>query len=82
MRRWTLITINAGKVWIPSLRNSLKPASAWTGSTISWNEALREYDLTPEEMAAVTRGNVHKIESLAGKLDDRLRKCLIAKLQQ
>ena len=36
-------------------------------------KVLREYDLTPEERAALIRGDVEKIESWVGKLDMRLR---------
>jgi formate dehydrogenase alpha subunit len=45
-------------------------------------EALKEYDLTPEEKAAIASGDIRKIESWVGKLDERLRKWLIARLQQ
>jgi formate dehydrogenase alpha subunit len=46
-------------------------------------EALREYDLTPEEKAAILSGDIRKIESWVGKkLDERLKKWLIARLQQ
>ena len=37
------------------------------------HKVLREYDLTPEERAALVRGDVEKIESWVGKLDMRLR---------
>jgi len=46
------------------------------------SEALKEYDLTPEEKAAIASGDIRKIESWVGKLDDRLRNWLIARLQQ
>ena len=45
-------------------------------------EALKEYDLTPDEKAAIASGDIRKIESWVGKLDERLRKWLIARLQQ
>lgn len=45
-------------------------------------EALKEYDLTAEEKAAIVSGDIRKIESWVGKLDERLRKWLIARLQQ
>jgi formate dehydrogenase alpha subunit len=45
-------------------------------------EALKEYDLTPEEKAAIMSGDIRKIESWAGKLDERLKKWLILRLQQ
>jgi predicted molibdopterin-dependent oxidoreductase YjgC len=44
-------------------------------------EALKEYELTPEERAAIVSGDIRKIESWVGKLDERLRKvahCQIA----
>ena len=37
------------------------------------HKVLREYDLTPEERAALVRGDVEKIESWVGKLDVRLK---------
>jgi formate dehydrogenase alpha subunit len=45
-------------------------------------EALKEYDLSDEERAAISSGDIRKIESWTGKLDERLRKWLIARLQQ
>lgn len=45
-------------------------------------EALKEYDLTAEEEAAIASGDIQKIESWFGKLDDRLKKWLIARLSQ
>ncbi|MFC1920482.1 formate dehydrogenase subunit alpha [Chloroflexota bacterium] len=45
-------------------------------------EALKEYDLTLEERAAIGSGDIRKIESWVGKLDERLKKWLIARLQQ
>lgn len=45
-------------------------------------EALKEYDLTPEEEAAIASGNIQKIESWFGVLDERLKKWLIARLSQ
>jgi len=45
-------------------------------------EALKEYELTSEEKVAIISGDIRKIESWVGKLDDRLRTWLIARLQQ
>ena len=45
-------------------------------------EALKEYDLAPEERAAIVSGDIRKIESWVGKLDERLKTWLIARLQQ
>jgi predicted molibdopterin-dependent oxidoreductase YjgC len=45
-------------------------------------EALEDYDLTDEEKAAIAGGDIRKIESWTGKLDDRLKKWLVARLQQ
>jgi formate dehydrogenase alpha subunit len=45
-------------------------------------EALKEYDLTAEEKVAIASGDIRKIESWVGKLDERLKKWLIARLQQ
>jgi formylmethanofuran dehydrogenase subunit D len=45
-------------------------------------EALKEYNLTSEEKAAIASGDIRKIESWVGKLDERLTKWLIARLQQ
>jgi formate dehydrogenase alpha subunit len=45
-------------------------------------EALKEYDLTPEEEIAISSGDIRKIESWFGKLDERLKKWLIARLSQ
>jgi len=46
-------------------------------------EALKEYDLTAEEKAAIASGDIRKIESWVGKkLDERLRTWLISRLQQ
>jgi predicted molibdopterin-dependent oxidoreductase YjgC len=44
--------------------------------------ALKEYDLTVEERAALASGDIRKIESWVGKLDERLKKWLIARLSQ
>jgi predicted molibdopterin-dependent oxidoreductase YjgC len=46
------------------------------------SEVLKEYNLTAEEHAAIVSGDIRKIESWVGKLDDRLRTWLIARLQQ
>jgi len=54
---------------------------AWLAENPS--EALKEYDLSAEERAAIVSGDIRTIESWVGKkLDDRLRKWLIARLQQ
>jgi formate dehydrogenase alpha subunit len=46
-------------------------------------EALKEYNLTAEEKAAIASGDIRKIESWIGKkLDERLRTWLISRLQQ
>jgi formate dehydrogenase alpha subunit len=45
-------------------------------------EALREYNLTDEEKEALTSGDIDKIESKVGKLDERLKKWLVTRLQQ
>jgi hypothetical protein len=36
-------------------------------------KVLQEYDLSPEEMAALARGDIARIESWVGKLDSRLQ---------
>jgi formate dehydrogenase alpha subunit len=45
-------------------------------------EALKEYDLTPKEKIAIASGDIRKIESWVGKLDERLKKWLVARLAQ
>jgi predicted molibdopterin-dependent oxidoreductase YjgC len=45
-------------------------------------KVLKEYNLTPEEKAAISSGDINKIESWVGKLDDRLKAWLIARLSQ
>jgi len=45
-------------------------------------QALKEYDLTSEEKVAIASGDIRKIESWVGKLDERLKKWLIARLAQ
>jgi formate dehydrogenase alpha subunit len=45
-------------------------------------EALKEYDLTREEKAAILSGDIRKIEKWVGKLDERLKTWLITRLQQ
>lgn len=46
-------------------------------------EALKEYNLSAEERAAIMSGDIRQIEAWVGKrLDERLRKWLIARLQQ
>ena len=46
------------------------------------SEALKNYDLTSEERAALLSGDIRKIESWVGKLDERLKTWLIARLAQ
>jgi len=50
--------------------------------TYEGSEALREYDLTWEEKAALLRGDIRWIEARVGPLDDRLRTWLWCRLQQ
>ena len=45
-------------------------------------EALKDYNLTAEERAALASGDIRKIESWLGKLDERLRTWLILRLSQ
>ncbi|MDY7019664.1 MAG: molybdopterin dinucleotide binding domain-containing protein [Chloroflexota bacterium] len=45
-------------------------------------EALKDYDLTKEERAALASGDIRKIESWLGKLDERLRTWLMLRLSQ
>ena len=45
-------------------------------------EALREYELTAEEKAAIMSGDIRKIESWVGKLDERLTTWLVLRLSQ
>jgi formate dehydrogenase alpha subunit len=45
-------------------------------------EALKEYDLKAEEKAALMSGDIRKIESWLGKLDERLKTWLILRLSQ
>ncbi len=45
-------------------------------------QALKNYDLTKEERAALATGDIRKIESWVGKLDERLKTWLIARLAQ
>ena len=45
-------------------------------------EALRDYDLTSEERAALAAGDIRRIESWCGKLDERLKTWLIVRLAQ
>ena len=53
---------------------------AWLAENPS--EALKEYDLTAEEKAALMSGDIRKIESWLGKLDERLKTWLIMRLSQ
>jgi predicted molibdopterin-dependent oxidoreductase YjgC len=46
------------------------------------SEALKEYELTDEEKAALASGDISKIESWVGKLDERLKTWLILRLSQ
>jgi len=45
-------------------------------------EALKEYELSTEERAALMSGDIRKIESWVGKLDERLRTWLMLRLSQ
>jgi len=45
-------------------------------------EALKEYELTAEEKAALMSGDIRKIESWLGKLDERLKTWLMLRLSQ
>jgi len=45
-------------------------------------EALKEYDLKAEEKAALMSGDIRRIESWLGKLDERLRTWLMLRLSQ
>ncbi|MBA7688242.1 Periplasmic nitrate reductase [subsurface metagenome] len=45
-------------------------------------EALKEYELTTEERAAIATGDIRKVESWVGKLDERLKTWLILRLSQ
>jgi DNA-binding response OmpR family regulator len=50
--------------------------------TDSGSEALRGYELHPEEEAALISGDVGWIEAHIGELDDRLKTWLTCRLQQ
>ena len=45
-------------------------------------EALKDYELTAEEKAALMSGDIRKIESWLGKLDERLKTWLVLRLSQ
>ena len=45
-------------------------------------EALKEYELTAEEKAALMSGDIRKVESWLGKLDERLKTWLMLRLSQ
>jgi len=45
-------------------------------------EALKDYELTAEEKAALMSGDIRKIESWLGKLDERLKTWLMLRLSQ
>jgi len=45
-------------------------------------KVLREYNLAPEEIAALVRGDIEKIESWVGKLDDPLKTWINVKKAQ
>ncbi len=45
-------------------------------------EALKDYNLTKEERAALASGDIRKIESWLGKLDERLKTWLMLRLSQ
>lgn len=50
--------------------------------TDDFAEAVKDYDLTWEETAALSSGDVRWIEAHIGKLDKRLRTWLDCRLQQ
>jgi len=45
-------------------------------------EALKDYELTAEEKAALMSGDIRKVESWLGKLDERLKTWLMLRLSQ
>ena len=45
-------------------------------------DALKDYELTIEERAALASGDIRKIESWTGKLDERLKTWLVLRLSQ
>ena len=45
-------------------------------------KVLQEYDLTPEQRAALASGDLRRIESWVGKLDKRLSTWVWCRLQQ
>jgi formate dehydrogenase alpha subunit len=45
-------------------------------------EALKDYELTAEERAALASGDIRKVESWVGKLDERLKTWLVLRLSQ
>jgi formylmethanofuran dehydrogenase subunit D len=45
-------------------------------------EALKDYNLTEEERAALASGDIRQIESWVGKLDERLKTWLVLRLSQ
>ena len=64
---------------------SLGPPCCTIGGTtiVSWDaEALKDYKLTVEEKAALVSGDLRKIESRVGKLDERLKTWLMLRLSQ
>ncbi len=50
--------------------------------TDDFTEAIKDYELTWEEHAALTSGDIRWIETNIGKLDNRLRTWLDCRLQQ
>lgn len=50
--------------------------------TDDFAETVKDYDLDPEERAALASGDIRWIEAHVGKLDDRLRTWLDCRLQQ
>jgi len=46
------------------------------------SEALKDYELTAEERAALASGDIRKIESWTGRLDERLKTWLVLRLSQ
>jgi hypothetical protein len=72
--RWAVLSVLARAADEPEFMASLADNS---------HEALKEYySLTQEEKAALTSGDIRKIESWVGKLDKRLSTWLLYRLSQ
>jgi predicted molibdopterin-dependent oxidoreductase YjgC len=74
--------ISAVKVVLSVLDRASQDNAFWARLAENPAEALKEYDLTPEEKTAIASGDIRKIEHWIGKLDERLKKWLIARLSQ